>query len=153
MCLRDLGIYLFRTLLVALLFSLVLRAEQTWQPLGPEGGSVRSLAFDPKNPDRIFLGTSAGMVYLSTDSGASWSRLARLGSSGEMVLDHIVIDPVDPRNIYVSAWNAQDPNSDGDLYRSNDGGRTWDLSAGLHGQSIRALAMAASDPKILVAGL
>src|SRR5215472_13956798 len=153
MCLSNLGIRVFRALVAVLVCSSALIAEQTWQPLGPEGGTVRSLAFDPKNPDRIFLGTSAGRLYLSTDSGASWTRLVHLGSSGEMVLDHIVIDPANPRNIYVSAWNAQDPNSDGDLYRSKDGGRTWDLLADLHGKSIRALAMAGSDPKVLVAGV
>ena len=70
-----------------------------------------------------------------------------------MVLDHIVIDPANPRNIYVSAWNAQDPTNDGDVYRSKDSGRTWDLLADLHGKSIRALAMSASDSKILVAGV
>jgi photosystem II stability/assembly factor-like uncharacterized protein len=128
-------------------------AAQPWQPLGPDGGTVRSLTFDPKNPDHIFLGTSAGRIYLSTDNGASWSRLVRLGSGAEMVLDHIVIDPANTRNIYVAAWNAQAPNSDGDLYRSKDGGKTWDLLADMHGKSIRALAMSASEPKILVAGV
>ena len=43
-----------------------------------------------------------------------------------MVLDHIVIDPTDPRNIFAAAWNAQLPNSDGDLYRSHDAGKTWE---------------------------
>lgn len=157
MSLRQLRICTVRALRVSFVCSLVVYsltlAAQTWQPLGPEGGTVRSLAFDPKNPDRIFLGTSAGRLYLSTDGGGSWLRLVHLGSSAEMVLDHIVIDPANPRNIYVAAWNAQDPNNDGDLYRSKDGGRTWDLLADMHGQSIRALAMAASDPRILVAGV
>src|SRR5690242_21959616 len=45
-----------------------------WRPVGPEGGDVRSLAYDPQDPDRILLGTSAGQVYLSTDAGNSWTR-------------------------------------------------------------------------------
>jgi photosystem II stability/assembly factor-like uncharacterized protein len=69
-----------------------------------------------------------------------------------MVLDHIVIDPVNPKIIYVAAWNAQAPNSDGDVYYTRDDGKTWDLFAEMHGKSVRALAMAASNPKILVAG-
>jgi len=126
--------------------------SQQWQPLGPEGGTVRSLAFDPKNPDRIFLGTSAGRIYLSTDDGSSWSRFAHLGSSAEMVLDHIVIDPVNNRNIYVAAWNAQLPDSDGEIFRSRDGGKTWDITADMHGKSVRTLALAPSNPRTLVAG-
>ena len=129
-----------------------LGAEQPWQPVGPDGGNVRSLAIDPRNPDHIFLGTSAGNLYVSLDKGASWSRFARPGNSAEMVLDHIVIDPSDARNIFAAAWNAQLPNSDGDLYRSKDAGKTWEIVADLHGKSLRTLSMAASNPKILVVG-
>jgi photosystem II stability/assembly factor-like uncharacterized protein len=139
-------------LVITLCMSSALAAEQSWQPVGPDGGNVRSLAMDPKNPDRIFLGTSAGNLYLSIDKGASWSRFAKPGKSSEMVLDHIVIDPSDPRNVFAAAWNAQLPNSDGDLYRSHDAGKTWEIVADLHGKSLRALGIAASDPKILVVG-
>jgi len=139
-------------LLVALWTSAAVAAEQPWQPVGPDGGTLRSLAIDPKDPDRIFLGTSAGNLYLSTDKGASWSRFARPGNSAEMVLDHIVIDPIDPRNIFVAAWNAQLPSSDGELYHSKDGGKSWEIVPDLHGKSLRALSIAASDPKTLVVG-
>jgi photosystem II stability/assembly factor-like uncharacterized protein len=145
-------IRIISVLLIMLWVSAALAAEQPWQPVGPDGGNVRSLAIDPKNPDRIFLGTSAGNLYLSIDKGASWSRFARPGNSAEMVLDHIVIDPSDPRNIFAAAWNAQLPNSDGDLFRSHDAGKTWEIVADLHGKSLRALGIAASNPKILVAG-
>ncbi len=125
---------------------------QAWQPVGPDGGTVRSLTIDPANPDRIFLGTSAGRLYLSSDNGVTWARFAHLGSAAEMVLDHVVIDPAHPRNIFVAAWNAQSPDRDGEIFRSKDAGRTWDLIADMHGKSVRALGMAASDPKILIAG-
>jgi photosystem II stability/assembly factor-like uncharacterized protein len=138
-------------LLVALVTALA-AAEQPWQPVGPDGGTVRSLAFDPKNPERIFLGTSAGALYLSLDNGKTWQRFARLGSSAEMVLDHIVIDPGDPKNMFVAAWNAQLPSSDGDLFRSKDAGKTWEIVADLHGKSLRALSISATDSKVVVAG-
>src|SRR5262252_1335090 len=128
MCIRNLRICIFRALLAVPFFCSFALAAEPWQPLGPEGGTVRSLAFDPKNPDRIFLGTSAGRLYLSSDGGASWSRWAYLGAPAEMVLDHVVIDPSNPRNIYVAAWNAQAPNSDGDLFRSRDGGKRWEVT-------------------------
>ncbi|HEU5412385.1 MAG TPA: transcriptional regulator [Candidatus Angelobacter sp.] len=140
------------TVFFAMLLCATSAPAQQWQSVGPEGGTVRSLAFDPRNPDRIFLGTSAGRIYLSTDNGSSWSRFAHLGSSSEMVLDHIVIDPINSKNIYVSAWNAQLPDSDGEIFRSRDGGKTWDIMADMHGKSVRALALAPSDPRTLIAG-
>lgn len=143
-----------RTIMALVLAALTasVAAEQPWQPVGPDGGTVRSLAFDPNNPDRVYLGTSAGTLYLSTDNGKSWSRFARLDSSTEMVLDHIVIDPSDPKNMFVAAWNAQMPNSDGDLFRSQDAGKTWEIVADLHGKSLRALTISSVNPKVLIAG-
>ena len=108
-------IRIHKILLAVLVFSAGVAGQQ-WQPLGPDGGTVRSLTFDPNDPDRIFLGTSAGVVYLSRDHGQNWLRLARLGSPEEMVVDHIVIDPANSEHLYAAAWNAQAPNNDGDLW-------------------------------------
>ena len=44
-------------LAIAMLSVTTLWAGQ-WTALGPDGGDVRSLGFDPQNPDRIYLGTS-----------------------------------------------------------------------------------------------
>ncbi|HYL92445.1 MAG TPA: transcriptional regulator, partial [Alphaproteobacteria bacterium] len=125
---------------------------QPWHAVGPDGGTVRSLALDPANPERIFLGTSAGTLYLSNDSGFSWSRLSHLGGPAEMALDKIVIDPKNSDLIYVAAWNVESPLTDGDLFRSRDGGKTWQPTPDLHGKSVRALALSVSDPNTLVAG-
>ncbi|HXZ27402.1 MAG TPA: transcriptional regulator [Terriglobales bacterium] len=141
-----------KLLLAVLLFLLpaALYAATPWVPLGPDGGDVRSLAYDPQNPDRIYLGTSAGQMFLSTDGGASWSRFTHLGERFDYVLDHILIDPADSSTLYVSAWSVE--NAGGDVFRSRDGGKTWETLPGLHGKSVRALALAASDPRTLVAG-
>jgi photosystem II stability/assembly factor-like uncharacterized protein len=136
------------TLVVAMFSVTALWAGQ-WTALGPDGGDVRSLAHDPRNPDRIYLGTSTGTLFLSTDGGHNWSRLARLGDDN--VLDHIAIDPQNPKHIYVSAWSVVDQQA-GDIFRSHDAGEKWEALPGMHGKSVRALAIAASDSRILVAG-
>src|SRR2546423_15507470 len=89
-------------LALAFLFVAPVLAGNQWQPLGPDGGDVRSLAYDPQNPDRIFLGTSAGKLFLSVNGGASWIRFVHLGGD-DYVLAHIAIDPTDPHKIYVAA--------------------------------------------------
>ena len=122
-----------------------------WQLIGPEGGNVRSLAYDPSDPNRIILGTSAGQLFISQDGGNSWALFAHLGPGDDYVIDHIVFDPTNPATIYAAAWGLFDDN-EGDVFRSDDGGRTWQELMGVHGKSIRALAMAPSDHNILVIG-
>jgi photosystem II stability/assembly factor-like uncharacterized protein len=126
-------------------------AAQQWTPLGPEGGDVRSLAYDPEYPDRLYLGTSAGQIYVSNDRGGMWQRLARLGERDDYVLDNIAIDPSNTKTIYVAAWSVEN-HFIGDLFKSTDGGKTWATVPGMQGKSIRAMALAASDPRILVVG-
>jgi photosystem II stability/assembly factor-like uncharacterized protein len=137
------------TLAVAMISVTALWAGE-WTSLGPDGGDVRSLNFDPKNPDRIYLGTSTGTLFLSNDGGHNWTRLAHLGGD-DNVLDHITIDPQNPKHIYVSAWSVENQQA-GDVYRSHDGGNNWEALAGIHGKSVRAMAMSPSDSKILVVG-
>src|SRR5271165_1078985 len=122
-----------------------------WTALGPDGGDVRSLAYDPHNPDHIFLGTSTGTLFSSTDGGHSWSRFAHLGSGDDYVIDHLAIDPQNSNKMYAAAWSVENQQS-GDLFRSDDAGQTWETISAMHGKSIRAMAMAASDSKTLVTG-
>ena len=122
-----------------------------WNTIGPEGGDARSLTFDPNHPDRIFLGTSSGEIYLSQDAGRNWALLARLGGD-EYVLDHIVVDPNDSNVMYVSTWSVLHQQEAGDIFRTLDAGKTWHTLHEMHGKSIRALAMAKSDSHTLVAG-
>jgi photosystem II stability/assembly factor-like uncharacterized protein len=142
-----------RKLLIALAIAMLsvttLWAGQ-WTALGPDGGDVRSLGFDPQNPDRIYLGTSTGTLFLSSDGGHNWSRLAHLGDD-DNVLDHIAVDPQNPKHIYVSAWSVVNQQA-GDVYRSHDGGNNWEAMPGVHGKSVRAMAIAPYDSKVLVIG-
>src|SRR6266853_5315480 len=144
---------LFRKSLVVLAFSLVstaLLASGSWQALGPDGGDARSLAYDSHNPDHLLLGTSTGQLFVSNDAGHTWSHFARLGGD-DYVLDHIAIDPQNPKHIFVSAWSVENQQA-GDLFRSHDGGKNWEALSGMRGKSIRALAISASDSKVLVVG-
>src|SRR5579862_9750684 len=138
-------------LLVCLVLSTLIAAASDWRLIGPEGGDVRSLAYDPANPSRILLGTSAGQMFMSGDGGASWSLFAHLGPGDDYVLDHIIFDPTHSATIYVAAWSLNDAD-EGDVFRSDDGGRSWRALPGVHGKSIRTMAMAPSAPRTLVIG-
>jgi len=133
---------------VAWLFTTVSFASD-WQLIGPEGGNVRSLAYDPSDPNRIILGTSAGQLFISHDGGNSWALFAHLGSGEDSVVDHVIFDPTNPATMFAAAWGLFGE-SEGGVFRSDDGGNTWKELMGVHGKSIRAMAMAPSDHNTLV---
>ncbi|MGA7684542.1 MAG: transcriptional regulator [Terriglobales bacterium] len=138
-------------LLLAVVFvSTALLASGPWQVLGPDGGDARSLAYDAHNPDHVYLGTSTGQMFVSNDGGHNWSRLAHLGGD-DYVLDHIVVDPQNSDRVYVSAWSTSSQEL-GEVFRTSDGGRTWQTLPAMHGKSIRAMAMFRGNSNVLVAG-
>src|SRR5437868_3030997 len=125
-------------------------ASQSWISVGPDGGDVRALSADPANPSRVLLGTSAGQIYQSEDGGKTWQRFVRIGKGNDYVVDHILFDPKQPGVIYVAAWTLE--SEGGSVFKSTDNGHTWQALSSLEGKSVRSMAIAASDPNILVAG-
>ncbi len=76
---------------------------------------VRSISFDPSNPDLVYAGvTGAGCgLHRSTDAGVNWTRLNQTAEISE-----IAIHPDDPKLIYITAIGTG-------AWRSRDGGATW----------------------------
>ena len=122
----------------------------TWFPLGPFGGSARSLAADPADPRHLFLGTATGWIYDSHDGGTQWNRVAQIGKRNDLVIDHIVVDTQNPKRLVVGAFTVGA--LDGGIFISENYGKDWYSQAEMRGQSVRALTRSASDPKELVAG-
>jgi photosystem II stability/assembly factor-like uncharacterized protein len=139
----------FRVCLFALLCCCA--AAEQWMPVGPEGGDARSLAYDPNNPDHVFLGTSTGTIFHSVDGGRHWRRFAHLGGGTSYVIDHIVVDPLNSDHIYVAAWSLESHRA-GELFTSSDAGKTWRITLAMHGKSIRAFSLAPSDPRVIILG-
>src|SRR5580658_865256 len=136
-----------------LLFAIALDrapAQANWSTVGPDGGDARALTAVPGQPNHLYLGTLDSWIYESVDQGTSWSRLAKLDDADDLVLDSIVVDSVNPATLYIGAWKLGQ--SGGGLWISHDGGRNWNTVEPLNGQSIRALAQAPSNPRILFAG-
>ena len=136
-------------LLIVLIVAISIPAFSQWQAVGPFGGNARALAYDPSNPDHILLGSGAGALFESVDGGRHWRHLAQLGPGHELMLKNIAFDPSHPATIYVVGWSIT--GTGGGFFVSRDGGRIWSEPADLQGKSIQALALAESDPRILVA--
>lgn len=127
-------------------------AEPDVKFLGPEGGDVRSLALHPARPDRVFLGTTDGQIFVSHDFGRSWTRLLPGIGRRELVVDALAIHPRNPDEIWVGGWELRSDR--GALFVSRDGGRTFaPLSLGSFNSSIRAIAVSPADDSLIAVGI
>jgi photosystem II stability/assembly factor-like uncharacterized protein len=121
---------------------------QTWQRLGPEGGTVVSLA--AATAQRLYLGTADGHVFVSEDGAGRWELRGRVGSRTDAVISRLVADPLETDRVYAAVW-YQEPGKGGGVFRSEDAGRTWS-PLGLAEEEVRALELAPGQPDVLVAG-
>jgi photosystem II stability/assembly factor-like uncharacterized protein len=118
---------------------------------GPWGGDVRILVASPDNGDLLYLGTSDGQIFRSTDGARTWRRLKPGLEKRGLSVDSIVIDPHDTQTIYAGVW-AVARDGEGGVFKSKDGGEHWELLGGTKKLSVRSLAIAPQDSNFLIAG-
>ncbi|HTL70920.1 MAG TPA: YCF48-related protein [Candidatus Eisenbacteria bacterium] len=85
-------------------------------------GYARSLAADPTNSNRLYLGIDGddgGGLYVSTNGGDSWAKSPGQPAS-KRIYNGLAVDPTQPSRLY---WAAV--GTGGGVYRSLDYGKTW----------------------------
>ena len=114
-------------------------AGKTWTHLGlEETRHIAKIRIHPKNPDLVYvaaLGHAHGPnkergVYRSKDGGGTWEQvLFRSEAAGA---SDLVMDPHNPRVLYVSFWEARrdahqliSGGEGSGIFKSTDGGDTW----------------------------
>ena len=85
-----------------------------------EGRGAMSLAVDPRDPERIFVGTFDRGVYRSRDGGGVWESVGA-GMANARVLS-IAISPCERVNGLSVVYAGTEPS---DVLRSEDDGATW----------------------------
>ncbi len=108
---------------------------RTWKPIfdGQDTGSIGALAVAPSDQNVIYAGSGEGLrrpdlstgdgIYKSTDAGKTWTHL---GLRDGMQIGAIAVDPRSPDRVYAAVMgDPYGPNAERGVYRSTDGGRTW----------------------------
>src|SRR5882762_10438262 len=122
--------------------------------------SMGELAIAPSDTMQVWAGTgeedsrntiSPGCgIFKSTDGGLTWKRTG-LEKSG--AIGRIVVHPTNPNIVYVAALGQPwSPNPERGLYKTTDGGQTWQLIKFVSPQAgFVDVAMGPSNPEVLFA--
>ncbi len=137
-----------------------------WNKIGFDNSErIASIIVNPENSQEIYVGVLGALwsdsedrgVYKSTDGGSTWNKILYVDASTGCA--DMAMDPSNPDVLYASMWEfrrtAWSFNSGGEksaLYKSTDGGKTWNkihngFPEGKLGRL--AIAVAPSNPQVL----
>lgn len=141
---------------------------KSWKNVGLKKGSrVGRIAIDPTNPKHVYVAVTGNLfkpggtrgLYETTTAGKSWKRVLEGDNDTTGAVD-VAINPKDPKIVFATMWDhIRYPDRrvysgvGSGLYRSADGGKTWELLAETHGLPAQndqngriGVAIAPSDP-------
>ena len=114
---------------------------KTWQHLGlEETHHIGRIVLHPTNPDIVWVAALGHLyspnkergVYMTKDGGKTWKQTLFVDETSGAI--DIVVDEKDPSVLYAStwmkerrAWNFEESGKGSGIYKSTDGGMTWQL--------------------------
>ncbi|HEV3473573.1 MAG TPA: glycosyl hydrolase [Actinomycetota bacterium] len=94
-------------------------------------GTVQAIGLNKAKPEVIYAGTDNGLLWKTTDTGGTWTKLTPEALPDRWVT-HITVKPNDPNVLYISFSGFRQGDQKDYLFRSKDGGETFtDISANL----------------------
>jgi len=140
-------------------------AGETWRNVSDgffRTASVGAVAVAQSDPNVVYVGMGESCirsnvshgdgVYRSSDGGWTWQHM---GLADTRHIARIRIDPQDPNRVYVAALgHAFGPNGERGVFRSLDGGRTWEHVLFVDSDTGACdLSMDPNNPRVLYAAL
>ncbi len=137
---------------------------RTWNPIfdGQDTGSVGALAVAPSDANVVYVGSGEGLrrpdlsvgdgIYKSADGGKSWTHL---GLRDAQQINGLAVDPRDPNVVFAAVMgHPYGPNQERGVYRSRDGGATWQKVLGKdENTGAAAVAIDPNHPQTVYASL
>ena len=119
--------------------------------VGPSrGGRVTTVTGVPSQPRTFYMGAASGGVFRTTDGGATWVPITDgkvpLGSTGS-----IAVADSDPKIIYLGTGSdgvRSNVSTGRGVYKTVDGGETWQLTGLYNAGQIGAVRIHPTNPDI-----
>ena len=145
---------------------------KSWEYLGlPESHHIGKILLNPNNPEEAWVAVLGHLyspnkergVYKTSDGGKSWKQTLFVDENTGAV--EMEINPINTKEIYAAtwhrirkAWDFVEGGKTSGIYKSNDGGETWQLSSSStsgfpQGNGIGRIGLAVypQDPSIVYA--
>ncbi|MEZ4774471.1 MAG: glycosyl hydrolase [Bacteroidia bacterium] len=141
---------------------------KSWKNMGlKESEHIGNIVVDPSNSNIVFVAAHGPLwrsggdrgLYKTIDGGKNWKKVLEVDENTGV--NEVIMDPRDPHVLYASTWQrtrrvwtfiSGGPGSA--LYKSTDGGETWEKSqSGFPGGDLGRIGMAISpvNPDVLYA--
>ena len=125
----------------------------TWEPLGPfrtyaEGQdfevswqvNIYSLDQSVSDPNVVYAGTENGLVFKTTDGAENWIPISHELNLGG--IRAVKVHPSDPDIVFVGERH--------NVYKTSNGGDSWELSLNLNNIRVNDISINPSDPNIVM---
>jgi len=133
----------------------------TWLPVTDKyfGGTIGAFGVSESNPDIVYVGTGeypirgnvshGDGVFKTTDAGKTWTFV---GLAETQQISRVRVHPANPDIAWVGAQgHAFGPNAERGVYKTTDGGKTWNkVLAGANGSSARSVNPVSSSMNLIL---
>ena len=132
------------------------KSNESWESVGPLniGGRVTDIARHPSDAETFYIGCSVGGVWKTTDGGNNWRPI--FDDQPAISIGDLALSKSNPDIIYVGTGESNGSASSGSffgtgVYRSDDGGETWNPAGLDNSNHIGRLVIDDNDPNTVYA--
>ena len=118
-------------------------------------GNIVALAESPKKEGLLYVGTDDGLIQVTSDGGASWTKYEKFAGVPEMTyVSRLAASNFDVSTVYAAFDNHKNSDFKPYLLKSSDAGKTWTSIAGDLPENGPVLAFVEDtvNPNLLFAG-
>ncbi|HEU4710109.1 MAG TPA: hypothetical protein VFS76_01015 [Pyrinomonadaceae bacterium] len=130
-------------------------ARLEWRSIGPAnmGGRIADVEGVPGDANVVYVASASGGLWKTTNGGVKWTPIFE--RQGTISIGDIALAPSNPEIVWVGTGESNVRNSvsfgDG-VYKSTDGGKTWNHMGLKDSERISAIAIHPQNPDIVYVG-